>query len=80
MIGCGIQRVEAMPFVFDIRPIREREPHSAKNADGAVEHLGERVEGTDLARRAGERDVDLGERFSSLARPAIFLPSARARP
>ena len=48
MIGRGVERVEAMPFVLDVRTFGEREPHSAKNADRAIEHLGERVERADF--------------------------------
>ena len=79
MIRRGIQRVEAMPFVLDIRPIRKREPHPMKDADGAVEHLGERMKGSDLMRRAGERDVDPGERADLLRGPQFFPGLRRLR-
>ena len=67
MIRRGVQRVEAMPFVLDVGTVREREPHPTENADRAVEHLGERMNGADLVRRAGERNVDAGERAASFA-------------
>ena len=61
MIRRGVERVEAMPFRFDIRPFRERESHPAKNADAAVEHLGEGVKRAELGGGAGKRDVDVGQ-------------------
>ena len=54
MIGRGVERVEAMPFVFHVRAFGERETHPAKDADRAIEHLGERMERPDLVRRAGK--------------------------
>ena len=54
MIGRGVERVEAMPFGFDVRAFREREPHSPENADPAVEHLGEGMERAELGGGAGK--------------------------
>ena len=51
MIGRGVERVEAMPFGFDVRTFRERETHPAENADRAIEHLGEGMQAAELARR-----------------------------
>jgi hypothetical protein len=51
-----------MPFVFNVRSVREREPHSPKNFDRTFPHLRERVQRADFARCSRQRDVDLGER------------------
>ncbi len=50
-----------MPFVLDIRTLGEGKAHPVKNPDGAIEHLGERMNRADVVRRTGERNVDLGE-------------------
>ncbi len=54
MIGRSVQRVETMPFRFDVGSIRQRESHAAKNRDGAIEHLGEGMKRTELGQRARE--------------------------
>ena len=51
MIGRSVERIEAMPFAFDVGPIRERESHSAENRDRPVEHLGEGMQRSALGRR-----------------------------
>ena len=72
MIGRGVERIEAMPFVFDVGAFREGESHPAKESDRAVEHLGERMKRADLVRRAGQGNVDLGERACFLRRAQLF--------
>src|SRR5205823_7410652 len=62
MFGRRVKRVETMPFVFNVRSVREREAHSPKNFDRTFPHLRERVQRADLVRRSRKGDVDLGKR------------------
>src|SRR5439155_26821998 len=63
MFRRGVERIEAMPFVFDVRPICERESHSPKNFDRALPHLREWMQRADLMWDSRQRDVDPGERL-----------------
>ena len=58
-----IERVEAMPFIFNVRSIRQRETHAPKNLNSTLVHLVKRMNRTDLMRRSWEGDVDLCERL-----------------
>ena len=78
MIGRGVERIETMPLRFNVGTVGEREPHSPKNPDGAVEHLRERMESAAFARRAGQRNVDAGQRARFLRGPK-FLNALRDR-
>ncbi len=62
MVRRGVESVEAMPFVLDVRTLGERETHPAKNADRAIEHLGERVKRAYFVRRAGQRNIEIDQR------------------
>ena len=62
MFGRRVECVEAMPFVFNVRSVRERETHSPKNFDRSFPHLCERVQRADFVRRSRQRDVDPGQR------------------
>ena len=53
-------------------PFGERETHAAKNLDRAIEHLRERVERADFVRRAGQRNIELGERAGFLRGAQLF--------
>ena len=54
MIGGRVQRVEAMPLRLDVRPVRERETHAAKNRDRAIQQLRDRMQ-RPLPRKARRR-------------------------
>ena len=62
MIGRRVERVEAMPFIFDVGAIGQREAHAPENLDAAFEHLGEGMQRAAFARCARQRDVDVSER------------------
>src|SRR5438094_6304603 len=68
MFGRRVERIETMPFVFNVRPVCEREAHSPKNFDRALPHLGEWMQRADLMRTSRERDIDPGERFGFFSR------------
>src|SRR4030095_1655985 len=59
----GVQRVETMPFVFNIRSICERETHSSKNLDRALPHLRQWMQRANLMWGSRKRDVDRRKRF-----------------
>ena len=44
-----VERVEAMPFGFNVRSIGQREPEPAKDPDRLVEQLRERMDGAKVA-------------------------------
>ena len=79
MIRRGIECVEAMPFVLDIRPFREREPHPTKNADRAVEHLGERMKRPDLVQACREGRCRSRRARSTSFAARSFSPGLRDR-
>src|SRR5438270_6458152 len=62
MISRRVQRVETMPFIFDVGTVCEGEPHSSENADSALQHLVEGMKRTPLGRCAGKRNIDVRER------------------
>src|SRR5438552_4367848 len=72
MLGRRVERVEAVPFVFNVRSVSEREAHSPKNLDRPLEHLRERMERADFVLRSGQRDVDLSERIRFLLRSKLL--------
>ena len=47
MVGGRVQRVEAMPLVLDLRPVLDGKSHAAKDGDGALEDLRERMQVAD---------------------------------
>ena len=42
-----------MPFVFNVRSVREGKAHSPENFDRPLEHLRERMQRAELVRRSG---------------------------
>ena len=58
-----------MPFGLDVRPFGERKTHSAKDADGAIEHLGEGMERADFGDGSGQRNIDVGQRLGFFLAP-----------
>ena len=59
-----VERVKAMPFCFNVRSVGQGKSHASKNGDGAIKHLGKRVERAALKPCAGQGNVDIGERFA----------------
>src|ERR1700730_13907585 len=59
VVGRGVERIKAMPFIFDVWSVGESESHAAKNVDRAIEHLSEGMERAALVRSAGQRDVNV---------------------
>ena len=73
MIGRGVERVEAMPFVFDVGAFGERESHAAKNLDRAIEHLRERMKTAQLGWRARQSEMSMLASAADFARGAQFF-------
>ena len=52
-----------MPFGLNVRAVGQGKTHLAENLDRAIEHLRDRVERPNQQRRAGQGEVDPGERL-----------------
>ena len=62
VVGGGVERVEAVPFVVDVRAVGEREAHAAEDLHGAVEQLRDRVQAARRdGARAGQAQVEAGK-------------------
>ena len=71
MFGRRVERVETMPFVLNVRSVRESEAHSPKNFDRTFPHLRERVQRANFVEGARQRDVDPGERARFFLRSKV---------
>src|SRR5437867_10676318 len=49
-----VERVETMPFVFNVGSVRQREAHSPENLDRPLEHSRKRMKRADLVRCSGK--------------------------
>src|SRR5512135_2685632 len=58
MIRWCVQRVETMPFVFDLGTVLDGESHSPKNPDGPVENLGEWVQMTEMMTSSRQSGIE----------------------
>ena len=58
MLGRHVQRVEAVPLVFDLRAFDDREAHAREDVFHAVAHERQRMAMAERAAGAGQRDVD----------------------
>ena len=64
MVGGGVERVEAMVFVLDLRAVGDDEADFAEAADDVLGHLRERMEFAERAAAAGRAEIGrfLGQR------------------
>jgi hypothetical protein len=79
MVGRGIERIEAMPFVLHVRTFRERETHPSEDAYPAIQHLGERMQRPNLVRGSRKRNVDLRKRARFSGGPQFFARGLNRR-
>ena len=80
MIRWRVERVEAMPFGFNVRPVGEGKAEPAKDPYCLVEQLRERMDGAQVAVRARQRDVNR-RKLARIRRPLPRLaPFPPARP
>src|SRR5437667_452332 len=59
LVACGmirrcVERIKTMPLRFNVRTIRERKAHLAKDCDGAIEYLRQGMQRSALAGCAGK--------------------------
>ena len=67
MIRGRVQGVEAMEFGFHVRSIGEGKAEPPKDPDSLVQQASKRMDGSQVAARAWQRDVNRGE-FTRICR------------
>src|SRR5947208_9083615 len=74
MVRRGVERVETVPFRFNIGSIGQGETHATENCDSAIKHLREWMERSALQRRPRQRNVKLGKRCAFFFGPEFLSP------
>src|SRR5439155_22069443 len=57
VIRRGIQRIEAMVFILDLRPIGDSKSNLAKTANDVLSDLGKRMQSPDLPSPSRQREI-----------------------